>query len=282
GAGKSMLARRMPSILPRLTYEESLECTRIYSAARLLPSGRPLMSARPFRAPHHTVSTAGLSGGGSVPKPGEISLAHNGVLFLDELPEFPRAALEALRQPMEDGMLTISRANMALTYPARFMLIAAMNPCKCGWHGHPSDKCRCAEASLASYRGKLSGPLLDRIDLHVGVRSVEYYELTQPARAEASEDIRRRVEAARAVQRERYGDARVCNAHLSAEMRDKFCALDGEASKLLKSAFDRLGLSARSYDRIVKVARTAADLAGAESIGAPHIAEALQYRRAER
>ncbi|GHU90492.1 magnesium chelatase [Clostridia bacterium] len=279
GAGKSMLARRLPSILPPLTYEESLECTQIYSAANLLSADCPLVAARPFRAPHHTVSPAGLSGGGATPKPGEISLAHNGILFLDELPEFPRSALEVMRQPMEDGSLTISRARTSLSYPARFTLVAAMNPCRCGWHGHESGRCRCSAASLESYRARISGPLLDRIDLHVAVRSVEYKDLTSDKTGEPSSAIRARVAAARALQAERYGSTAAVNAHLSAELRDKWCRPNDAAEKLLDRAFRQLRLTARSYDRIVKVARTIADLSASEGILPPHVAEALQYRQ---
>lgn len=278
GSGKSMLARRLPSILPALTYEETLECTMIYSAARLLTQERPLVADRPFRAPHHTVSPVGLAGGGGNPKPGEISLAHNGVLFLDELPEFPRSALEVLRQPMEDGKLTISRASSSVTYPARFMLVAAMNPCKCGWHGHESGRCSCSPLSLESYRAKISGPLLDRIDMHVNVRQVEYGELTSRGKSESSADVRARVEKARAVQRGRCG---MSNALLPADLRDKYCKPDEAGSKLLESAFARLNLTARSYDKIVKVARTIADLDGSEAVLSRHVAEAVQYRRIE-
>jgi len=281
GSGKSMLARRLPSILPALTYDETLECTQIYSVARLLTPSEPLVISRPFRSPHHTVSGAGLSGGGSHPRPGEISLAHNGVLFLDELPEFPRDSLEVLRQPMEDGAITISRAAGALSYPARFMLVAAMNPCKCGWNGHESDRCACTSRSLEQYRTRISGPLLDRIDMHVNVRHVEYNELTSKDSAEPSAVIRERVGKARALQRERYGEG-FYNATLPAELREQFCVLDESGSKLLESAFTRLGLTARSYDRIVKVARTIADLAREKEISASHVAEAIQYRRLDR
>ncbi|MCL1820908.1 MAG: YifB family Mg chelatase-like AAA ATPase [Oscillospiraceae bacterium] len=281
GSGKSMLAQRLPSILPALTYDEILECTQIYSVAKLLTASVPLVTSRPFRSPHHTVSGAGLSGGGSNPRPGEISLAHNGVLFLDELPEFPRDSLEVLRQPMEDGTITISRAAAAVSYPARFMLVAAMNPCKCGWHGHESWRCTCTARSLEQYRARISGPLLDRIDMHVNVRHVEYTELVEPGGAESSAVIRERVGRARDIQRSRYGEG-FYNATLPAELREKFCKPDSKGSELLESAFSRLGLTARSYDRIVKVARTIADLAGSESIESGHIAEAVQYRRLDR
>ena len=277
GSGKSMLARRLPSILPALTYEETLECTQIYSVARLLTAETPLILSRPFRSPHHTVSGAGLSGGGSHPRPGEISLAHNGVLFLDELPEFSMDSLEVLRQPMEDGEITISRAAGAISYPARFMLVAAMNPCKCGWNGHESGRCSCSPRAIEQYRTKISGPLLDRIDMHVNVRNVEYGELTVKDGAEPSADIRGRVSRARERQRARYG-AGLYNAALPAELREEFCVLDGSGSKLLENAFSRLGLTARSYDRIVKVARTIADLEDSDSITAAHVAEAIQYR----
>lgn len=281
GSGKSMLARRLPSILPALTYEETLECTQIYSVSKLLTPAQPLIINRPFRSPHHTVSGAGLSGGSATPRPGEISLAHNGVLFLDELPEFHRDALEALRQPMEDGVVTISRAAGSISYPARFMLIAAMNPCKCGWAGHESGRCACSQKSLEQYRARISGPLLDRIDMHVNVRSVEYGELTSAERSESSSAIRERVEKAREIQRARYGEG-LYNATLPAEMRERFCVLDEGCAKLLEGAFTRLGLTARSFDRIVKVARTIADLAGCENIQAAHVAEAVQYRRLDR
>ncbi len=280
GAGKSMLASRLPSILPSLTYDESLECTQLYSVAHLLSAEEPLLLTRPFRAPHHTVSAVGLAGGGSVMRPGEISLAHNGVLFLDELPEFPRTSLEVLRQPMENGTLTISRAAGSVSYPARFMLVAAMNPCKCGWHSFDNERCRCSETSVEIYRSRLSGPLLDRIDMHVTVRNIEYSELTsRTPTSEPSAVIRARVETARALQRARYGSDHLTNAHLPADMRATHCIPDAAGAALLEQAFTSLKLTPRSYDRIVKVARTIADLAGETQIQALHVAEALQYRR---
>ena len=279
GTGKSMLARRLPGILPDMTRQEALECTEIHSVMGLTTPERPLISLRPFRSPHHTVSSTGMAGGGSNPRPGEISLAHNGVLFLDELPEFPKEVLEVLRQPMEDGQVQISRAAGTVTYPSRFMLVCAMNPCKCGWYGHPSHRCRCSEAEVKKYLGKLSGPLLDRIDLYVEVPALEFDELARRPRAESSAQIRRRVAAARAVQAARFGpQGPDCNAHMDAPALQRFCPLDEACQGVMKGAFERLGLTARSYDRILRVARTIADLDGAEQIGVPHLAEAIQYR----
>ena len=276
GSGKSMLARRMPSILPAMSRAEALEATELHSVLGLTGPEQPILTERPFRSPHYTISSAGLAGGGSYPRPGEISLAHNGVLFLDELPEFARDALEVLRQPMEEGVVTLSRAAGSVTYPARFMLLCAMNPCRCGWYGHPSGRCRCSANSVQQYLSRVSGPLLDRIDLHVEVPSVRFDELHDHAPAERSAVIRARVEAARALQRQR-GDGD-CNAHLRADALRTFCALDAEGEALLRGAFERLGLTARSHDRVLRVARTIADLEGAEQISAPHLAEALQYR----
>ncbi|MDR3553003.1 MAG: YifB family Mg chelatase-like AAA ATPase [Clostridia bacterium] len=283
GAGKSMLAKRLPSILPEMTFGESIETTKIHSIAGTLPSGMQLVRTRPFRSPHHTISAAGLSGGGRIPKPGEISLAHNGVLFLDELPEFSRDALEILRQPLEDGTVTISRVSGTLTYPCSVMLICAMNPCPCGYFGHPTKKCTCTPTGVSKYLSRISGPLLDRLDLHVEVPPVEYGELTGPQRGEPSEPIRLRVERVRALENERYeGSGISCNARLTPSLLKKFCVLSDEAERLLGSAFEKLGLSARAYDRILKVARTIADLDGSEGIGAAHIAEAVQYRSLDR
>jgi len=279
GAGKSMLAKRLPSILPDMTREEALETTKIHSVVGLTSREEPMITVRPYRAPHHTISYASLAGGGQVPRPGEISLAHNGVLFLDELPEFAADALEILRQPLEDGIVTISRVSGTLTYPCRFMLICAMNPCKCGWYGHPSGRCTCSQKSVENYQSRISGPLLDRIDMHITVPAVKYEELRQRLPAEPSQVIRARVERARAVQRERYRDTGItCNAVLPpARIRD-VCALPEDAMEFMKNAFERIVLTARSHDRVLRVARTIADMEGAESILVGHVAEALQFR----
>ena len=275
GSGKSMLAKRLPSILPEMTRGEALESTKIWSVQGLTGRERPLLTQRPFRAPHHTVSAAALTGGGPNPRPGEISLAHNGVLFLDELPEFRRDTLEVLRQPLEDGVVQISRVAGTVRYPARFQLVCAMNPCKCGWYGHPSGKCTCSEQSIRRYLSRLSGPLLDRIDLQVEVPALNFEELRQETPSEPSEAIRARVEAARRLQLERGVD---CNAHLAGQALRDTCALDGAGAALMKTAYDSMALSARSYDRILRVARTIADLDGSPGIQAPHLAEAIQYR----
>ncbi len=279
GSGKSMLSKRISSILPDMTRDEALEVTKIYSVLGLLSSERPLVQARPFRSPHHSVSAAALAGGGPSPKPGEISLAHKGVLFLDELPEFRTDTLEVLRQPLEDGQVTISRVHGSVTYPSQFMLVCAMNPCKCGWYGHPSGRCRCSQASVDQYLGRISGPLLDRIDIIVEVPSVKFDELSRRTQAEPSSAVKSRVDAARKRQLARYeGSRTVCNAHMNpAELRAA-CALDESCTELMKSAFDRLQMTARSYDRVLKVARTIADLDGSERIAPQHIAEAIQYR----
>ncbi len=283
GAGKSMLAKRLPSILPAMTFEEAIETTKIHSICGKLPEGAPLITERPFRAPHHTVSPAGLTGGGTIPKPGEISLAHNGVLFLDELPEYNRTAMEVLRQPLEDGTVTISRAAGRLTYPCNVMLVAAMNPCPCGYYGHPTRKCTCSEGAVTKYLSRISGPLLDRIDLHVEVMPVEFEDLSSKQRAEPSAAIRERVDAARSIQTERYDKTGItCNAALPPAMLQEFCRLTEGAELLLHNAFDKMGLSARAYDRILKVSRTIADLDSSEMIDAKHIAEALQYRSLDR
>ncbi len=279
GSGKSMLSKRLPSILPDMTWEESLEVSQIYSVMGLLTAKQPLLTHRPFRSPHHTISNAGLAGGGSNPKPGEISMAHKGVLFLDELPEFKKDTLDMMRQPMEDGQVTISRVSGAVTYPAEFMLVCAMNPCKCGWFGDPSGKCTCSETMVQNYQSRISGPLLDRIDIIVEVPAVHFEELRARAEAEPSEKIRQRVNAARERQHNRFpNDGNMCNARMGPEEMRQFCQLDEDCAELMKQAFDAMNLTARSYDRILRVARTIADLDGSEEIQTHHIAEAIQYR----
>ncbi len=280
GTGKSMLAKRLPSILPPLSYEESVEVTQVYSVGGLLTSGG-LLRQRPFRAPHHTVSPAGLTGGGSSPKPGEISLAHRGVLFLDELPEFSRQAMEALRQPLEDGVVTISRANARITYPSQVMLVGAMNPCPCGYYGHPTRPCTCSPAAVTRYLSRVSGPLLSRIDLHIEVQPVEYEAFSSPTPEESSQEIQKRVIAAREFQRLRNPSI-LCNAQIPPSLLRQSCPLDDGADRLLKAAFERMGLSGRAYERILKMARTIADLDRSEVIRAPHISEAVQYRSLDR
>jgi magnesium chelatase family protein len=280
GAGKSMLAKRLPTILPDMSYNEMIEATEIHSVAGMTSRERPIMSSRPFRSPHHTVSAPAMAGGTSNPKPGEISLAHNGVLFLDEMPEFSRDVLESLRQPIEDGQVTISRAAISVTYPSRFMLVCAMNPCKCGWYGHKSGRCTCTVSSILRYHERLSGPLLDRVDLYIETPSLEYDELRERSNTESSADIRARVNAARDIQRRRYaGSGLGCNAHISSKQLELYCTLSPACEKLMRDAFARLAMTARSYDRILRVARTIADLSQTGNIAPQHLAEAIQYRQ---
>ncbi|PWL48945.1 MAG: magnesium chelatase [Clostridiales bacterium] len=281
GSGKSMLARRLPTILPEMTLEESLQTTMIYSVAGLTDRSRPMAAERPFRAPHHTSTAVSLIGGGRDLHPGEISLAHNGVLFLDEFPEFPRHTIDVLRQPLEDGAVTVSRAAGTVTYPCRFMLVAAMNPCRCGWYGHPSGRCRCTPAQVDAYAGKISGPMLDRIDICTDVREVAFHDLSGRASTEGSAAIRARVNAARGIQSARFaGTGIACNAHMPAAAIERHCALGADEQAMIRRAFDKFGMSARSYHKILKIARTIADLAASERITCAHIAEALQYRGA--
>ncbi len=280
--GQSMLARRLPSILPDMTRREALEATEIWSVAGMTDRKHPLLLRRPFRSPHHTVSAVALAGGGAFPRPGEISLAHNGVLFLDELPEFSKDALEVLRQPIEDGEVTITRTAGSVCLPSRFMLVCAMNPCRCGWRGHPSGRCTCTDAMVEKYAAKISGPMLDRMDLHVEVPSVEFEAMRRRETPESSAVVRARVNAARARQAERFeGTGVSCNAHMTAAMVGEHCRLDDAGERILKTAFDRMGLTARSHDRILRAARTIADLDGEPRISAAHLAEAVQYRNTE-
>ncbi|MBQ8183586.1 MAG: YifB family Mg chelatase-like AAA ATPase [Clostridia bacterium] len=283
GSGKSMLAKRIPTILPDITVDEALETTKIYSLSGSLTKDKPLINYRPFRSPHHTVSPVGLSGGGAIPKPGEISLAHNGVLFLDELPEFSRNTMEVLRQPVENGTITISRASCALTYPCSVMLICAMNPCPCGYYGHPTRSCSCPNGAPARYLSKVSGPLLDRLDIHIEVPPVDYAQLSESESGEPSAAIRERVNAARKIQLERFkGTGISCNAKMTSALTRKYCVLTPDAAKILEQSFERLGLSARAYDKILKIARTVADLDNSVSIETRHILEAIQYRALDR
>ena len=283
GSGKSMLAKRLPSILPDMTFEESLRTTELYSISGTLPEGVSLIRERPFRSPHHTVSPAGLSGGGAIPRPGEISLAHNGVLFLDELPEFSRQAMEVLRQPIEDNTITISRASGSVTYPCSAMVVCAMNPCPCGYFGHPKRECTCPPGAAQRYLSKISGPMLDRIDIHIEVPPVDFEKLSTKAEGECSADIKKRVNAARKIQQERLkGTGVTCNAKMDGAMTRQFCAPTPKAMVMLEQVFERLDFSARAYDKVLRVARTIADLDGSEEIDVPHIARAVQFRSLDR
>jgi len=279
GSGKSMMSKRLPGILPDMTRDEMLRCTEIYSVAGLTSKQNPLISARPFRSPHHTVPSTAMSGGGTIPRPGEISLAHNGVLFLDELPEFRIDVLEVLRQPIEDGEVTVSRVAGSVTFPSDFMLVCAMNPCKCGWYGHPSGRCHCSPRDVQRYHSRISGPLLDRIDIIVEAPALEYEELEKKTPSESSAEIKKRVDRARALQRERYAGTNIRNnSGMDSRSLRSFCELTPDCAELMKNAFDRMGLTARSYDRILRLARTIADLEGSDMIDPSHIAEAIQYR----
>ena len=283
GSGKSMLAKRLPSILPDMTFEESLQTTELYSIAGALPKEVSLIRERPFRAPHHTVSPAGLSGGGAIPRPGEISLSHNGVLFLDELPEFSRASMEVLRQPIEDGKVTISRANASLTYPCSTMVVCAMNPCPCGFRGHPKRECTCPDGAAKRYLSRVSGPLLDRMDIHIEVPPVDFEKHSSKVPSECSADIKKRVNAARKIQQERLkGSGISCNAKMTPAMTREFCRPTPQAMVMLENVFEKLDFSARAYDKILRVARTVADLEGSPSIETSHIAQAVQFRSLDR
>ena len=284
GSGKTMLAKRLPTILPPMTFEEAIETTKIHSVAGILPTESALVATRPFRSPHHTISDSALVGGGSTPRPGEISLSHHGVLFLDELPEFARNVLEVMRQPLEDGRVTISRSKMSVDYPSNFMLVSAMNPCPCGNYGNANQECSCTTLQIQKYVGKISGPLLDRIDIHVEVPAVKYQELSSKKSGERSEEIRRRVVQARNVQSNRFAGAKglFSNADMQAKEIKEYCQIDSAGADLLKTAMNRLGLSARAYDRILKVSRTIADLAGSERVKTDHLGEAIQYRSLDR
>jgi magnesium chelatase family protein len=283
GSGKTMLARRLPSVLPQMSFDESIETTKIHSIMGLLKKGQPLIATRPYRSPHHTISDAGLIGGGQIPKPGEVSLSHNGILFLDELPEFKRNVLEALRQPLEDGQVTISRAITSLTYPASLMLVAAMNPCKCGFSGDQLHQCLCTPHQIQTYRAKISGPLMDRIDIHIEVPAIKFNEIASDVTAESSTLIRERVTRARQAQHVRFkSDGIYANAHMKPRHIRKYCKIDEDSLHLMEMAMNRLGLSARAYARILKVSRTIADLESSEKIASHHISEAIQYRSLDR
>ena len=278
-----MIARRIPSILPNLSFEEALETTKIHSVAGVLPKNTPLITIRPYRAPHHTISPVSLVGGGKIPKPGEISLAHNGVLFLDELPEFNKSTLEVLRGPLEDGIVTISRINATLSYPCNFMLVASMNPCPCGFYGSKEKECTCSPQAIQKYMGKISGPLLDRIDIQVEVTPVKYEKLQGTEKIETSVKIKERVNKARVIQQNRYKELEIhSNSQLTPNLIKKYCKLGEKEKQILKKAFETLGLSARAHDRILKVARTIADLDEKENIETSHITEAIQYRNLDK
>ena len=278
GSGKSMLAKRLPSILPEMTMDEALETTNVYSISGMLNSSSPIIRKRPFRSPHHTISGVGLVGGGSIPQPGEISLAHNGVLFLDELAEFDRRTLDIMRQPLEDHIVTITRASGTVTYPCRFMLVGAMNPCPCGYYGHPKRKCTCSPMQVKRYLSKISGPLMERFDIHLEVEPVLFDELSDSKKPESSSEIRKRVQAAREIQKERFKNTGItCNAQIPAGKLKDYCPLTESAENVIKNAFEKMGLSARSYDRILKVARTVADMSGSDIIERNHAAAAIQY-----
>lgn len=283
GSGKSMLAKRLPGILPEMTFEESVETTKIHSIAGLISSENPFINTRPFRAPHHTVSSVAITGGGSIPKPGEISLAHNGVLFLDELPEFKRDVMEAMRQPLEDGKVVVSRVAGTQTFPSSIMLVAAMNPCPCGFYGHPTKECTCTQNAVHKYLNRISGPMLDRLDLHVEVPPVDFVSLNSERKEETSAEIRERINKARLIQRERYkGTGISCNARITPDLLKTVCKMTEDASKYLELSFERLGMSARAYDRILKIARTIADLDGSEIIEKQHIFTAISFRSLDR
>lgn len=283
GSGKSMLAKRIPSILPDMTFQESLEVTKLYSIAGALPDNVSLIKTRPFRSPHHTISAAAISGGGRVPRPGELSLSHHGVLFLDELPEFPRVSMEAMRQPIEDGVITVSRVSGSLTYPCEVMLVCAMNPCPCGYYGHPTKTCTCKSGAAQKYLAKVSGPLLDRLDIHIEVPQVDFKKLSADEKGESSAEIKKRVNKARAIQIKRFDGTNItCNAKMSPSMTRQVCKLDEQSKKMLERCFETMGLSARAYDKILRVARTIADLDGSENIELVHVTEAVQYRALDR
>ncbi len=283
GTGKSMLAKRLPSILPDMSFDEQLETTKLYSIAGELPKNVQLITKRPFRSPHHTISAQGLAGGGKTLRPGEISLAHNGIMFMDEFPEFDRRAKESLRQPLEDGVITITRTSGTVSYPSNIMVVAAMNPCPCGYYGHPTRECTCTDAARKRYRDKVSGPILDRIDIHIEVEPVDYDKLSSKEKEESSVEIKKRVNKARKIQQKRFKGTNVtCNAKMSPKMTKEYCVLTDEASNLLKMSFDKLGLSARAYDKILRISRTIADLEESENIEFSHVAEAIQYRSLDR